>query len=130
MGQAYIDFIRTGKDDAGLQKDLFLNFMEIVFQSANNRVFGLMGRIQQFLRELRHISGDGGREKELITLEEKSVRMMMEAVNSGDSGYAKTLVSGIFKVGPKIEKIMRAVPLGQMVDIPADIFFEEIDCED
>ncbi len=129
-GQAYIDFIWTGDDDAALQKELFLNFMEMIFQATNNRVLSLMGQIQQLLRELRHISDDEGREKELGVIEEKSVRMMIDAVKSGDSVYAKELVSKIFIVGPKIEEIMRAVPLGQMISIPADIFFEEIGIAD
>lgn len=125
-GQTYIDFIRTGNDDAALQKELSLKFMEMVFQSTNNRVLSLMGQIQQVLRELRHISDDEGREKELGVIEEKSTRMMIDAVNSGDSVHAKELVSKIFIVGPKIEEIMRAVPLGEIISIPADIFFEEI----
>jgi len=126
-GKAYIDFIWTLKDDASLQKELFLDFMEGIFQASNNRVLGLMGRIQGFVREMRTITDDEGREEELITLEEKSVRMMIEAVKSGDSERAREIVSKIFKVGPKIENIMRSVPLGQMIKIPADIFFEEIE---
>ncbi len=125
-GQAYIDFILTGKDDVSLQKELFLKFMEIIFLATNNKVLGLMGQNQQLLREMRNISDDEGYEQELLSLEEKSVRLMVEAVKSGDSNYARELVSKIFRVGPKIEKIMRAVPLGQIVSIPADIFFEEI----
>ena len=130
QGQAYIDFIRTGNDDAALQKELFLNFMEVIFQATNNRVLSLMGQIQQVIRELSHISDDEGLEKELGVIEEKSIRMMIDAVNSGDSVHAKELVSKICKVGPKIEEIMRAVPLGRIVTIPADIFLEEIRIED
>ena len=135
-GQAYIDFIWTesddtsGKDMTALQKDLFLKFMETIFTATNNRVLGLMGQIQQFLRKMRYISNDEGRENELLILEEKSVRMMIEAVKSGDSIYAKELVSKIFRVGPKVEKIMRKTALGEQIKIPADIFFEEIRIED
>lgn len=131
-GQTYIDFIRSKSDDnsyeeeTALQKKLFLNFMESIFIATNNRVLGLMGQIQQFLREMRNISNDEGRENELLTLEEKSVRMMIEAVKSGNGIYSKKMVSRIFRVGPKIEKIMRKTKLGEIISIPADIFFEEI----
>lgn len=136
QGQKYIDFIWAKNDDisdkvaTALQKDLFLKFMEIVFEATNNRVLGLMGQIQQFLRELRYIYNDEGREKELMILEEKSMRMMIEAVKSGDGENAKKIVSRIFSVGPKIEKIMRNTKLGEKISIPADIFFEEINLLD
>ncbi len=125
-GQDYIDFVRTGTDDAFLQKELFLQFMEVIFIAANNKVLGLMGHIQQLLRQMRNITEDEGREQDLISLEEKSIRLMIAAVKSGDSIYAKKLVSKIFRVGPKIEKIMRKTALGEQIIIPADIFFKEI----
>jgi GntR family transcriptional repressor for pyruvate dehydrogenase complex len=130
QGQIYIDFIWTGKDDADLQKELFLTFINLIFEGTNNKVLALMGQIQQFSRELRHITGDEGREQEFGLIEEKSVRLMIEAVNSGDSERARKLVSKVFKVGSKIEKIMRGTPLGQNINIPADIFLEEIGLED
>ena len=128
-GEVYIDFIWTLKDDAALQKELFLDFMEVIFQASNNLVLSLMGRIQGVLREMRTITNDEGREEELIALEEKSVRMMIEAVKSGDSEQAREMVSKIFRVGPKIEKIMRSVPLGEVIFIPAEIIFEELSME-
>ncbi|GAF96072.1 unnamed protein product, partial [marine sediment metagenome] len=128
-GQAYLDFIRAGNDDASLQKELFFSFIEIVFEATGNRVLSLMGQIQQLIRELRHITGDEGREKELQALEEKSIKLMLKAVKSGDSEYARKIVSKIYRVGPKIEKIMRGVPLGQQICIPVDVFFEEIGFE-
>jgi DNA-binding FadR family transcriptional regulator len=131
-GQAYIDFIwaesenLSDQDGTAIQKELSLKFMDVIFKATNNRVLALMGQIQQVLREMRHISEDTGRKRELLSLEEKSIKMMIEAVKSGNSSYAKEIVSKIFRVGPKIEKIMREAPLGQIVTIPADIFFEEI----
>jgi len=124
-GQSYIDFIRAGKDNAAIQKELFLGFIKVVFEAGNNRVFSLMGQIQQFLRELRTISEDDGFEEQLTTLEEKSIRIMIEAVNSGDKVFAKKHVANVFRVGPDIEKIMRTVPMGQMVSIPAKIFLKD-----
>jgi len=129
-GQAYINFIRTGKDDIDFQKELFIKFMEIVFLATNNKVLGLMGQIQQLLREMRNISEDDGMEDKLLALEEKSVRLMIKAVKSGNSDYAKELVTPIFKVGPGIKKIMKKTALGQTITIPADIFFKEIKFED
>lgn len=125
-GQSYIDFISTGKDNIELQKELFLKFIEIVFMATNNKVLGLMGQIQQLLREMRNISDDEGHEQDLLSLEKKSVRIMIKAVKSGDGNYAKKLVTPIFRVGPGIKKIMEGTPLGQIITIPADIFFKEI----
>jgi GntR family transcriptional regulator, transcriptional repressor for pyruvate dehydrogenase complex len=129
QGQIYIDFIQTGNDDAVIQKKLFLNFINPIFSATNNRVLELMGQIQQYLRELRYISEDAGLEKELRTLEKKSIQMMIEAVTSGDRKYAKKLVLKIFKVDTEIQKIMCSVPLGQMVTIPADIFLRGIEID-
>ena len=129
-GQVYIEFIQTGIDDISRQQEIILKFMEIIFLSTNNKVLGLMGHIQQLLRQMRNITEDEGREQDLLSLEEKSIKLMIEAVKSGDSIYAKELVSKIFRVGPKIEKIMRKTALGEQIIIPADIFFEEIRIED
>jgi len=135
-GQKYIDFIWADsgntleKDTDAIQKKLILEFMESIFKATNNRVLSLMGQIQQILREMRHITDDVGREQDLLSLEEKSIRLMIEAVKLGDSDYAKKLVSKIFRIGPKIEKIMRKTKIGEIISIPADIFFEEIVLDD
>lgn len=125
-GEAYIEFIRTGSDNAVVQKELFFTFMETVFEATGNRVLSLMGKIQQLIRELRHITGDEGREKDLQDLEEKSIRLMIDAVQSGDSDSARQLISKIYSAGPKTQEIMRRVPLGGQISIPVDVFFEEM----